>query len=338
MQLAATDLAQRLEPPVELEELTERITEQAECCHDHGGVLLRETKLAAEGTWQFNGAGGKLSRHALGQLCARLVLPEGGTVPASYLVRCPSALAAENLNYWLAAPGQREQRVLVRTREEDAGVDTIRAILSDRYVPVDHQHLLATLRDLALRHQLTVDAWSLDDHLLTLRLLVRADHPASLADPFRVGVHVSNSEVGLGAVAFSAFISRLVCTNGLIVKVADLGGFRRRHWGRSGESLPAVVQEVLPQVLATAERAGYRFARLRGQRHPLAVEALVARTAQQLELSQEARQSVLARLEGETLYDLVNAFTLAAQAFPVAERLRVETGMSQFLRNGGDAL
>jgi hypothetical protein len=34
----------------------------------------------------------------------------------------------------------------------------------------------------------------------------------------------------------------------------------------------------------------------------------------------------------------VNAFTLAAQAFPVAERLRIETGMSQFLRDGGDEI
>jgi hypothetical protein len=338
MQLAATARAQRLEPPVDLGELTERITEQAQPCHDHGGVLLRKTQLDPEGVWQFNGAGGKLSRHALGQLCARLVLPEGGTVPAGYLARCPSVLAAQNLNYWLAAPGPREQCVLVRAREEAGAAGTIRAILSDRYVPVDHRPLLESLRALAPRHHLTVTAWSLDDHFLTLRLLVQADHPASLADPFRVGLHVSNSEVGLGAVAFSAFISRLVCTNGLIVKVADLGGFHRRHLGRVGEVLPEIVQAALPQVLTEAERAGYRFAQLRGRPTPLAVEAFVARTAQQLELSQEARRSVVARLEGETLYDLVNAFTLAAQAFPVAERLRIETGMSQFLRDGGDEI
>jgi hypothetical protein len=45
-----------------------------------------------------------------------------------------------------------------------------------------------------------------------------------------------------------------------------------------------------------------------------------------------------ARLEGESLYDLGNAFTLAAQAFLVAERRRIETGMSQFLRDGDDKI
>jgi hypothetical protein len=337
MQLAATTRAQRLEPPVELEELTERLTEQAQHCHDHGGVLLRETKLDTEGTWQFNGAGGKLSRHALGQLCARLVLPEGGTVPASYLARCPSALAALNLNYWLAAPSQREQRILVRARETGAAsFDTIRAILSDRYVPVDHQPLLESLQELAPRHHLTVTAWSLDDHLLTLRLLVQADHPASLTDPFRVGLHVSNSEVGLGAVCFSAFINRLACTNGLVVKVADLGGFHRRHLGRVGEFLPVLVQAALPRVLAEAEQAGYRLARLRERGAPRPVAAFVQQTARQLALAPEWVPRIVGLLEGETLYDLVNAFTRAAQLSPVAERVRIETMMSQFLRDGGD--
>jgi hypothetical protein len=136
-------------------------------------------------------------------------------------------------------------------------------------VPVDHRPLLESLRELAPRHHLTVTAWSLDDHLLTLRLQIPADHPASIADPFRVGLHVSNSEVGLGAVAVSAFISRLVGGNGLIVQVADLGGFRRRQWGRRWEALSAVVQEVLPQVLVAAEWTGYRFGQLRGRPTPL---------------------------------------------------------------------
>jgi hypothetical protein len=339
MQLAVTDLAQRLEPPIGWAELTDRIAQQAERCHDHWGVLLSDTTIDAEGTWQFNGAGGKLSRHALGQLCARLVLPPGGTVPASYLARCPSLLAALNLNYWLSEPGQRQQRVLVRAREaEETSGCMIRAVLSDRYVPVDHRPLLETIREWAPRHQLTVQAWSLDETALTLRLVVPTDHPASLRDPLRVGVHVTNSEVGLGAVAFSAFISRLVCTNGLVVKVADLGGFHRRHIGRIGELLAELVNEALPRVLTAAERAGYRFAQLREQAAPQSVDAFVQQTAQRLDLSHEWVPRVVALLEGETLYDVVNAFTRAAQPFPVAERVRIETAMSQFLHDGGDAI
>ena len=142
--------------------------------------------------------------------------------------------------------------------------------------------------------------------------------------------------VGLGAVAFSAFINRLVCTNGLIVKVADLGGFRRRHWGRPGESLSPVIQAALTQVLGAADEAGYRFARLAEQAAPWPVEAFIERTARRMELSRDDTHQVVAQREGDTLYDVVNAFTLVAQAFPVAERVRVETAMSRFLRIGGD--
>jgi hypothetical protein len=239
----------------------------------------------------------------------------------------------------LTTLGQSEQRVLVRTREEEAVQPlTIRAILSSRYVPVDHPLLLQILCDLAPRHHLTVAAWSLDDHLLTLRLLVRSEHPASLPDPIRVGVHVSNSEVGLGAISFSALITRLVCTNGVIVKIADLGGFHRRHIGRVGEELSRLVQEALPRVLAAADEAGYRFAQLRFRAAPAPVETFVQQTAQRLDLSPEWVPRIVALLEGETLYDLINAFTLVAQQLPVADRVRIETGMSQFLRNGGDAI
>jgi hypothetical protein len=57
-----------------------------------------------------------------------------------------------------------------------------------------------------------------------------------------------------------------------------------------------------------------------------------------VEFPQEAIPTVVARLEGESLYDVVNAFALAAQTFPVAERVRVETALSRFLLDGGDTL
>ena len=62
--------------------------------------------------------------------------------------------------------------------------------------------------------------------------------------------------------------------------------------------------------------------------------AVVARTARQLELSPAAVPAVVAQLDGESPYAVVNAFTLPARAFPVAERVRVETTMSRFLRAG----
>jgi hypothetical protein len=41
-------------------------------------------------------------------------------------------------------------------------------------------------------------------------------------------------------------------------------------------------------------------------------------------------------LEGESLFDVVNAFTRLAQGFPVAERVRIESLMSRFLQHGAN--
>jgi uncharacterized protein DUF932 len=339
MQLAVTHQAERLEHPLPLEALTERVTEAARSDRDYPEVDLRWTRVQLQGTWKFADCRGQFNRHSLGQLCARLVLPNGKRVPASYLACCPDWLLAANLNWQLSDTRQNRPNVLVRVRDEGLGQPcTVRAVLSDRYAVVDHTPVVQTLEKLAPEHGLTVQAWSLDDERLTVRLLIQAEHPASLTDPIRVGVHISNSEVGLGAVACSALITRLVCSNGLIVKIADLGGFSRRHIGRVGEDLARIVQAALPQVLAAAEEAGYRFARLRERSAPSPVDAFIARTARQVEFPQEAIPTVVARLEGESLYDVVNAFALAAQTFPVAERVRVETALSRFLRDGGDTL
>src|SRR5687768_4997469 len=102
MDLVPVVQAQRLEKPVSLEQLADRAKTLASHCEDHTEIRLCQTRLRLDGAWMFNGTEGKLSRHALNQLCGRIRLPEGGTVPASYLARCPTPLAANNLNHWLS--------------------------------------------------------------------------------------------------------------------------------------------------------------------------------------------------------------------------------------------
>jgi hypothetical protein len=337
MQLATSTQAERLREPLPLADLADVAMGNAQRCEDHAGVPLRPTRMRLDGSWLFNGTVATLSRHALSQLCARLELPGGGTVPAGYLSRCPSPLAAEHLNHWLSQPDREGQRVLIRTRK-DGGcrLPTVRAVLAERYAPVDHAPLLSALRDLASQYDLGVQSWSLDNEQLILRLLVRGDHPASLDDPLRLGLQVSNSEVGLGKVSISAFITRLVCTNGLVIRVADLGGIHRRHVGRAGESLEPVIRAGIPEVLKEAEQAALRLVRLREQPAPQPMEAFLKRTAKEAELPESLVPRLAELLEGETLYDVINVFTRAAQSFPVAERVRIETAMSRFLQDGGN--
>ncbi len=334
MELAPLEQARQLEGPAPLAALADKVKRRSEGCRDRE-VVLGHTRLRVDGTWMYDSATGKLSPHALRQLCARLPLPNGSTPPAGYLARCPEPLAAYNLNHWLSRSPGAAQTVLVREQKgANARHPIVRAVLSDKYAPVDHLPLIETLERLAPQHELKVNSWSLDDEVLTLRLLVDADHPASLDDPLRVGLHISNSEIGLGRISITALVTRLVCTNGLVVKVADLGGIHRRHVGRAGESLQEIALGALPLVLQEADEAAKRFVRLREEPAPQPVEEFVAKTALRAELPESALPLLQGALEGETLFDVVNAFTRVAQQFPVAERVRIETHMSQFLRDG----
>lgn len=334
MEFVPTELAQALKEPVPLAELAERARASAKTHEDHPDVSFGHLRMRPDGTLMFEGEVGKFSRHAFAQLCARLDLPGGGTVPSGYLARCPGELAAGHVNHWLSRPERAEQKVLIRACKDGRRRRLhLRAVLSDRYATVDHLPLLQTLQGLVPKSGLALQAWSLDDEQLTLRLLYRGDHPASLQDPLRVGLHVSNSEVGLGRISITPLITRLVCTNGLVVRVAELGGIHRRHVGKTGERLEAMVHAALPQVLEEADEACRRFVRLRETPAPAPVEEFLKQTAREAELPETAVPLALHVLEGETLYDVINAYTRAAQRFPVAERVRIETAMSRFLQD-----
>ena len=58
------------------------------------------------------------------------------------------------------------------------------------------------------------------------------------------GISVSNSEVGLASLSVSAFILRLVCTNGMVVPVSA-GQSRFKHVSRKAfEALPETIRQV----------------------------------------------------------------------------------------------
>jgi hypothetical protein len=62
-------------------------------------------------------------------------------------------------------------------------------------------------------------------------------------DAVQLGLVVSNSEVGSGALSIQLLVYRLVCTNGLIMPAEDLPGFRAVHLGRGFEGDQSVLRE-----------------------------------------------------------------------------------------------
>jgi hypothetical protein len=332
MELAAVNRAKQLEAPAGLKYVIEQVYEEAALSTDYETVKLKDTRVTEEGIWEFGSGRGRLSLHSLGQLCGYLKLPGGGTVPARYLAKCPDALAAQNLNGWIEKKIGSETAFVRCWEDGGDSPSTVRAILSSKYAAADHADVLETLEELIQFRPMSLQGWSLDDEQMVLRLSLDRDCPASLDDPVRAGILIRNSEVGLGCISIHAFVTRLVCSNGMVVNLADLGGVKRRHVGRAVSSLRLLIQDGLIRVLKEAEEAARRFVGLKEVLAPKPLEPFVERFVRESDLPAPVGKQAVELMAEETLYGLVNAFTQAAQSFAVTDRLRIETAASRLLQ------
>jgi hypothetical protein len=130
-------------------------------------------------------------------------------------------LLATNINHWFhKEPARRMFRTI------EGGV---RAVLSDRYRPLDNYELaeaaLPTLQDKGAEVR--------SSEITDSRMYVQAVLPKMQAEPVQgdvvqAGVVISNSEIGLGSLRIEPMVFRLVCINGMIATEA----LRQMHVGR----------------------------------------------------------------------------------------------------------
>lgn len=296
-----------------------------------------------------------LSTWASGQLCSRL------GIPVSYFRKCPTALQDVQANHWLRNP---RASVAPRDEEEDgsSGTDacedggkprcrrsatqahasaqperwrlrardeTLRAVVSDRYSPLDNAVLWEQLRGL-VPHGYRVDWFGLSDESLHLRLVdLERCREVLPGDDLSIGIHIANSEVGGRALSVEALVYRLVCKNGLIRRMGGKSLLRQRHIHISTLRLEAALAEATHRALEEAE----------GFLHLLKAATLtlipdVGGTIEQLgsrwALSQGTQEAVKAALlreipsQQETLYGVINAFTYTAQNMPDEARYDLE--------------
>ena len=146
------------------------------------------------------------------------------SIPKTYYDRLMQAapdLLCVNINYWLQADPKRR---LVRTL--DGGV---RAILSDRYRPLDNLDLadavLPKLHDLGGQ----VVSGEVTEHRFYLKAVTpKLEGEVNKGDVIQAGLVISNSEIGSGALRVEEMTYRLVCLNGAIHAHA----VRQTHVGR----------------------------------------------------------------------------------------------------------
>ncbi len=231
-------------------------------------------------------------------------------VPHSYLMRCPEDLQARNLNYWIEQERQHRDTFFCRFNG-----NTLRAVFTERYQPLDNMEILAQLIQLGFGPHLQVQ-YSLDHGMFLLKIpeydkVFGVNSGQGPLDQIVPGVAFANSEVGLIAFSIESFFYRLICTNGLI-SVAKARESRFKHISSRGlENLPAT----LAMVMNGSNRSQIEF-RLSRESHVADPVRSIESFCRRFGLSQNEAEIVKAAFEqepGNTMFHVINSFTASAK-------------------------
>jgi hypothetical protein len=207
--------------------------------------------------------------------------------------------------------------------------DSLRAVLSDRYTPLDNRTLADCLHRTLPSH-LQVEWLALDDEAFHLRIIDPTLGRDVLPDDrILAGLHIANSEVGKRSVTVDAMVYRLVCSNGLIKLVKGKSLLCQRHVSASTPHFIALLRQALGMALSTAN--GFLEQLALSTKLPIPdVESEIKRLGEQAHLSDSFLGQVKASLQQErsdqqeTVFGLTNALTAAAQSLDAEKRYEME--------------
>jgi hypothetical protein len=226
------------------------------------------------------------------------------------------------MNHWIKQ--ERREKLFVRFDGR-----AVRAIFTPRYRPVDAFEILARLDEMGYGPD-TQAQCHLDGEFMLLSIPDGRRSFKINGDKMTPGISISNSEVGLASLSVSAFILRLVCTNGMVAKTEISASYRH---------VSTKILTELPQVFErVADGLGKQKDRLK-----LSIESPVANPLATIESFN--RQFALAEREkeavawawpqevGETMFSVINAYTRAAsmKGLPAESSFRLQ-------RVGGEVL
>lgn len=150
-------------------------------------------------------------------------------IPVKYYDRMRNEapfLLDENVNHWLKE--SKDSKVMVRTLDGQS-----RAILSDRFRPLDNYDMAEAVLPTLSKMQVDVVSCEVTDgHLYIKAVTKQITAEVTKGDVVQAGIVISNSEVGLGAVKVEPMVYRLVCLNGMIRADSSL---RKYHVGRGDD-------------------------------------------------------------------------------------------------------
>jgi len=223
-------------------------------------------------------------------------------IPIHYLRKCPPDMQRHNMNFWIEQ--EKNQRLFFRFDKNE-----VRAVFTPRYIPTDNLEVLERLLGLGYELNTPVQV-SLDDDFMMVNVPDGDKIFSVNGDRMTPGISISNSEVGIAALSISAFVLRLVCTNGMVARTEVAASYRH---------VSAKILEEFPHVL---DNVGRELAKQRDQlRISLEsrvekVEATITSFNQRFLLSKEEKEAVdwAMPLEyGQTMFNIINIYTKAAQ-------------------------
>ncbi len=224
-------------------------------------------------------------------------------VPYSYLKKCPEDVQAFNLNHWIAK--EKNDELFFRFDG-----DEVRAVFTPRYVPVDNVAVMERLDNLGFASESKVQ-YQIDDEFMMLNIPDAAGEFTLVGkDKMRPGISIGNLEVGTASLSIAAFILRLVCTNGLISKTDISSSYRHVSDGIL-DKFPDVMSQLSGEL--AQQKRQLQFSLESKVDNP---DATMLEFNRQFQLSQTERDAVewgWIFEAGETMFNVVNAYTKAAQ-------------------------
>ena len=225
-----------------------------------------------------------INQYAHGQIAVNAGIPK-----AYYdrMLASEPELLAGHINHWFRAEPKKH---LVRTLD-----GSVRAVLSDRYRPLDNFELLTSIFPFMqeMRGDLQVVSSEVTERKMYLKFAVpslRGTVPGvmKVGDEVMAGVVIGNSEVGDGSLYVDPFITILRCTNGMSI---DKFGKRRNHVGRAQSSGDDATEFYQDDTQAAMDVAFFKQIRdtVKGVLEPAGFERILGHMREKAEAKIEAK-------------------------------------------------
>ena len=214
-----------------------------------------------------------------------------------------------------------EKAFYLRCRKDGNGghTDMIRAILSDKFVPLDNRFVIEQIKEFADRSDYKIANFNLDDDSLHLRMVMDSEKfnvgNDTEPDIWMFGIHISNSEVGKRSTAIDGALFRLICENGNVMMMDNKHFLNVMHRGETEEKFKEKFNDAIWESISYVRNMQDGLKESMNVKLHEPSENILITSMENAKLSEAFIDEVVSEYKnnGNTLYSFVNALTLNAQ-------------------------